>query len=653
MQKTTFGDGTEVWVNFGEEPWELKLEGESYELPQYGFYAKGPKIEQYRAIKEWAREDYKGIDEVAERIGGIGERRPGSPVTYIRTPDYLYCSGDVPGIVESFLGMEVTARRLGPDRLLVDASRTKWARINVAEICPEAGEGDWRILELDSEGEPYRMGGVVPAPGGMLAMPAFHERSSVLLGPQALAGHAELSLEYTTPQAEAPPKQGDEIALQLTVTNHGGKPAKDVEVVMYQRRALTKLGSSEENPALSSTRVDVRAGESVDVPVMLDTTRFDGSLLLGFELKRKGAEQEICSSDNITARSFYIAPDWGLWSGHVEVTAHAGEVSREGSLARMPFDAQAEWEKLGREGEVDPESLRVTAEVDGEEKARFTYSQYGEGELTWTVASLLDAGQAVRCRIYMDSLEDAERHDTYRRQGWREDGSGYLGRGYSVKFSEGYIRELSIPAIGRVIGPLGASSQDTGWVDEVGELESLEVLADGPVFTQVRVKKNLQGGHYYDKLYTFYPYHFEVTTLSEERFGIMSRAYYTAECQYEDDKGNTAWVDGKGDAEGISGKNPSPKWYATWQPRGDITKRDELDLSTVRWGITCVAMTPHENFTYWDGGKWGGIGFNARGAEPATVAYYIHRPQPGDEQAPDFAELDYRRAHSPVDVTRD
>ena len=46
VQETRFADGTRVVVNFGEKPYTAKLGGRAYVLPQNGFVAKGPRIEQ-------------------------------------------------------------------------------------------------------------------------------------------------------------------------------------------------------------------------------------------------------------------------------------------------------------------------------------------------------------------------------------------------------------------------------------------------------------------------------------------------------------------------------------------------------------------------------------------------------------------------------
>ena len=45
-QRTRFSDGTEVVVNFGEQPYKAKIGGKPRLLPQNGFAVKGPRIEQ-------------------------------------------------------------------------------------------------------------------------------------------------------------------------------------------------------------------------------------------------------------------------------------------------------------------------------------------------------------------------------------------------------------------------------------------------------------------------------------------------------------------------------------------------------------------------------------------------------------------------------
>jgi len=68
VQRTRFSGGTEVVVNFGEKPYAARVGGKSYLLPQNGFAAKGPKIEQSLSLSG------------------------GRPVTVIRAESYQYSS---------------------------------------------------------------------------------------------------------------------------------------------------------------------------------------------------------------------------------------------------------------------------------------------------------------------------------------------------------------------------------------------------------------------------------------------------------------------------------------------------------------------------------------------------------------------------------
>jgi len=57
----------------------------------------------------------------------------------------------------SFLGFGVTARRrAGP--IAGESSADEVAAVNWRELCTEAGEGSWRAVEVDKEGNPRRLG---------------------------------------------------------------------------------------------------------------------------------------------------------------------------------------------------------------------------------------------------------------------------------------------------------------------------------------------------------------------------------------------------------------------------------------------------------------------------------------------------------------
>ncbi len=52
LQRTRFADGTQVVVNFGQQPCQVRVKGKKYLLPQNGFAVKGPGIEQSLALAE-------------------------------------------------------------------------------------------------------------------------------------------------------------------------------------------------------------------------------------------------------------------------------------------------------------------------------------------------------------------------------------------------------------------------------------------------------------------------------------------------------------------------------------------------------------------------------------------------------------------------
>jgi hypothetical protein len=626
VQKTVFGDGTEVWVNFGEQPWTLKREKQEYVLPQYGFYAKGPKIEQYRAIAP-----------------------EGKTTTLIRSDGYLFAEGDVPGLVEVPGGYPVTLRREGPATIRVIAQTDQSVRVSPQGLWPDVGGGPWRLVKLDGDGRPYAFGGRLESTKGMVELELRGSPTALLVGAEALRDHAELVVEMVSPRGAVECRQGEQLDLRAKVVNLGGRKASKVKVTMLSLGRVVGGGyAHKDGRALAETTVDVAAGGEAAVSFRLDTTPYDVRHLVGLRAEAEDAD-ELCVADNLSGVELLCRPDLSLWDASVDVAVEMGGLSRHAPIVRMVFDADAERAAVGKPGKTDPDSVRVEVLGDDPIEQRWCPSQYmdrgpGQRELVWQLPGEYDAGDTVVCRVHLDGL-DAHRHALLPRAGWPPDGSGYRGQSCFVKFGEGYIRGLTVystsPAT-QILGNLGASSGDTGWVDEVGEVESLEVLEDGPVFTQVRVKKSLRGGHSYEKLYTFYPDYFEVTTLSSERFGTLSRAYYTALCQFEDDKGNRATIDGKGDAENVSGRNVGPKWYATWGPPGDAPG----------WAMSCVAITPHDSLTYWDAGSWGGVGFNTGRKEPATVAYFLHRTDEPGFSAPGFAALDYERAHNPATVTR-
>lgn len=200
-----------------------------------------------------------------------------------------------------------------------------------------------------------------------------------------------------------------------------------------------------------------------------------------------------------------------------------------------------------------------------------------------------------------------------------------------MTFREGYIQGIyGGQPWQKLVSNLGVSSKDTGWFSEMGEVESFEVVSDGPVCTEIRVEKKLAGGHHYDKLYTLFPDHFLVSILSHDRFGHLSRMHVVPDGVYLDDKGLTAVVDGKGDGEGIAGRNPQPKWFTVHGPG---------------WAVTSVAVTPFGNMVYWDAGNKAAVGVDGPAAGTATIGYYV-----GQAGGKEVAEAEWRHGTGKVGV---
>lgn len=643
VQHTVFADGTNVWVNFGASPYSLKVDDQTWVLPQYGYYAKGPKIEQFRANLTWDVKDYKGLDEAAKQIGGIGTHTAGQPVTCLKADGYLYAAGDWPGVVESCLGRPVLVRREGPARLKVNTD-AKWARVNWRAVCPDAGEGDWRVVQLDAEGKPARLGDTIKTHNDMLLLPAGSPIGALeLVGPAEINARTELSLEVVS-AGPGKPKQGDLLTFKLRVANQGGRDSGPVTVTAYEgprvhnvKRDERKLGS-------------LAAGGNTEVEFSFPSDRYDGLTRFSFAVEAAEA-REMCTADNAVDWALRIEPDWSRWDSFVDVTVQAGGLTRRDPIVEVPLDLDAERARLGRAGRGDPDSVRVVRlDTDQTWPDNTCPAQYVDGppaerKVVWQPRGQLRAGSSARFRIYFDG-KDAARHAASTDTAWIADSQTYDGQNYIVRFRDGSIQSLDIrvggvpsPALHNII----VSSGDTGWSQEGGEVKRFEVVQDGPVFTQIRVQRDMPKGHSYDKLFTLYRDHMVITVLSPERFAVFNRAHMAVPCKFEDDRGNKADIDGKGNGEDVSGKNPSPKWYAAWN-----------DL----WAMSCIAVTPHNGLTYWDAGSnMGAVGFTGSDKNPQTQAFYFHDAAHRVEGepplvAPDYAAEDYKQATTPLIVTR-
>lgn len=318
VQHTTFGDGTQVWVNFGAEPWTLRHQGKQYALPQYGFYAAGPKLQQYRVLE--------------------GGRR----VTCVRAPGYLFADADVPGVLEFALDGAAaaatertggqTCRVEGPGRLRVNfAPGTKWVKLNPAALCPGSGRGAWRVADLAADGTVRNLARPAPVEGGLLRLEPGGAQAVLLVGPEALADHAEVVLESLRLQPTQP-RQGQATVLTARLTNLGGRDA----------RALA-LGLA---PVGTTLTVKIPAGQTVEARFNIDTRPYDGTLRLTVTAANQA--REICTADNNGALGLAIDRlDVVGGEDGVALLAHVGGMAHQNAEGVDPVELG---EQLARRG---------------------------------------------------------------------------------------------------------------------------------------------------------------------------------------------------------------------------------------------------------------------------------------------------------------
>jgi hypothetical protein len=159
------------------------------------------------------------------------------------------------------------------------------------------------------------------------------------------------------------------------------------------------------------------------------------------------------------------------------------------------------------------------------------------------------------------------------------------------------------------ISKLMVSSKETGWAEEPVTVERCTVLATGPVRTVVAVRKTLNSGYAYEKTYTFYPRRIDVLASINKPLSLLSRAYYT-QSGGSSTMPRPAVIDGQGDDEGVSGKNPSRSGTGCMRSAGHTP----ASLSR-----------PVRGLGYWDaGGAWGGVGFDASSRDGVRRVYVIH-----------------------------
>ena len=596
VQRTRFSDGTEVVVNFGTKPYAAKLAGRSRLLPQNGFAVKGPRIEQSLALVN------------------------GRPVTSIRTADYLFTDAS---------GVELTVRRIGDEQLRIHVGAGKkaadlWPRV----LAPKWDMASTRLFVLDAKGQRTAGLGLRPRGDGFEFGP-FTKPTVIeaLWGAQAALPDLRFDAAGLAVSPDRP-KQGQAIELTVTVRNDGGAAAQGAEIAFYADAC---------DPArkLAGLTLSLKPGARDVVRVKTDTSRLDGLRRIIAAVNPERKLKELCELNNQTSRRIEVAPDYSRWPHRRKLVVKAGKIERDSEPVVMPLDLP----------KVDPASVRVVecgdaGDLKAQAPAQFDAAKTGRGELCFLLTGRTPAGATRRFALLWADAPAAGKPSGFLAPPqclWDSASATIRAETYQARLDNGMIAGLAAVRNGAAgkpfVSKLMLSSKETGWSDEPGTVERLEVLHAGPVRVAIVVRKALQAGVVYEKTYTFYPRRFDLAvSVNKPAGGLYSRAYYLRTGQYADDKGLRATVDGRGDDEGIYGKNQKPKWHAVYA--GD-------------WAHSCIALSRLDGIAYWDSGSWGGIGLTTGATKGVRMSYVIH---PGAKDA-GFAAHDHRRLTSPPAVS--
>jgi hypothetical protein len=617
VQRTVFSSGPgqgkplsyECTVNFGEEPYELTVGDQTFVLPQDGFYVKGTDFTQYRALEE------------------------GRTVTFIHAPD-SYCFCDPGGKRHDFAVAETSApltlRVTGPDLLTVGiggGAEDKDVLIRPEQMGISASGGRARLYALDRDGKRTEQIDFEAGDKGIICRAT---PDSYLLMTGKAAQKPDLAIDPAAVGVQIDEQRESAVA-RAEVANAG---------LTAVRTVVTASVDTSEGPVeLGRKAAELKAGTSRQVEIPFDTSRLDGRWLVTLDAQPEAAEEELLANNNSATVPVEFPADHSRWQhrANASVTVDAVDRQNETAVAEVNlgelFGVPADRLELASLRVVE---LNAAGRPQDPVPAQLDAAEGGTGELAVVLTGDTPAGATRQFAVLCQEKGETAPYAPTGELKWDAEAASVTTPVYRVVFKDGVIAACHSLVGDRpdesFLKSLGVSSQETGWVDEQGELRSFEVLHRGPARIVVRATKDLSGDYHYTKTYAFYRDYFTVSSETNKPIALHSRAYYLLPGQFEDDKGNQAPVDGKGDAEDVSGKNADPKWYAVYADG---------------WAHSCVALTPFSNFTYWDAGSWGGIGFGTGRTQDVRLAYVVH---PGEQDAT-FAIHDCDRLTNPPRVT--
>lgn len=543
----------------------------------------------YRAVVNLGEQPYQLDADVLPPNGfvargpGIAVSRlagDGGPALSVRTASLRLWARDS--------GESTALRRLAEDRLTLTGTAAAPLVVRPGELVPH-----WPLAETRA----YRLDAAGARAGRLLLGPSAD--GQLTLGPtdgatvELVTGAAARQADFALGQPELRPTTGRALAARVPVSNWGLDAAATLTATVDGRTAAT---AALDLPAWSG-----RAPAAVRIcELTLASQRLVGPHRLAFTILANDG-RDLLPADNTVTLTFDFGCEPAAWT----------RTLRTGTLDDAAPGAVVETT-------LPPGLAPNAALVFDADRGRPLPTQVEDGGRV--VCTLVD-GQERHLRLAACDPAEAPLPAA----GWWTSATRRIETPvYSLDLADGTVRNLTVaPHAEPLATHLMYSSAVTGWTEEQGETRSLELLADGPVRSVIKVVRSLAGGAtVYTKVYRCYADGFSVTTTAQPSVsGLHNRLYFAHEpLRYADSLGRGATIDGVGDAEIPRG---TPAWFACWGPRG---------------AVSCVPLGGEPTVAYWDASYWGGLGYSGE-KDTSAVAFTCHREATG----PEFAAADVRR----------
>ncbi len=577
VQRSRFANGVVATGNFGPEPRTVEQAGRRWLLPENGYVVSGPGIQASNALEG------------------------GRAVIRVRQGDFRWVSRGSDGWVSFADGP-------GRRRILLEGRPLGAEGFDLAAAGVPSGSR-CLIYSVDARGARLRLVAAA-GPGQSAPKPPWPGAYEALIGGRALG--CDLAVT-AAPGAASAATQGAPLMDRVVVTNRGAGSAGRVTVRWYADAPLpARLLCSRVVPMGSSGRIEVRC------PVPTD--RVAGQLNLMVSVTP--SVPDLGPADNSLSRAVRVAPRPGHAQWRMELQADAGRLARTDAVMLLPMP--------GFTGEPATVEVRevlangtalVPAQLDPAGQGAEAAAACPTATLCFVAPGRWPAGTRRRFVVTWSDPAPGRPRALAPWSGWvSHDARRVETPAYSFDISNGSVSALQV--VGATGGPVKASviysSAATGWVTESGAVRERRILTSGPVRALVLVKRTMDGGAWYRKLYTIYRSGYDVSVVTNHGACIPDRSYYSQSGKLTDSGGVQAQIDGSGDDEGVSGRTQSPAWY---------------HVTGAGWSEAAVPLGPVSGISYWDSSARGGLGFGPTGAPEHRVRYWFASRSTGADWA--------------------